>query len=1367
MSDKPTIDGYNGDCEAKTFCYYAANPERVGDYFYVKYTRIMNSYSQMTMFVSFDDGTKTYELDDGPFAPILQTQDAWSARGLSFEVTEADKRVRIRFNGLLKRGNRAAYNAETVRVDELEHVRFVIQFTACSEPFVGSEDAWDPRMSKGRIDQWGLMWGRITPESLPDRTFELRGMRQLVLGPEIIDPKQGKLTLRVAEESHSSFCRYVVPEKLPASILGYIHRNERDAKDFYGFVIPLKSERLRRGIKISQIDVLEVKLLTTTKRSTFGSYPKYYRTTYWDCEIHLNDSKCSLGLLESTTLNDLIELSKLPPPIVPPPVAKKPVPAAENEEETKKSLALVLDLANPFTRDASLCGLKVAALGDLRDKVALWTSAPAQKTIGPHTAPSFATLEFEVPSGFCVTTLAFEAFLEHNRALAAAIDDLIKCYKTRAPPRVGQEPIDWQRKNVAPDIAACLAKIDERFKKSRLPPDVERMIGEKLDEASRDPMFNRLWAVRSSPYFADPEETLAQGKYDSYIGFPKVVSGVIKIWASAFKRESVEHRHRSGLPLKSPVAVLVQRMVESHAAGLVHTRHPLTGDPREIHVLASYGVGVGVSEGHVEGDRFVVRRSNDDRGELKIISAWIGDKDMRVDHCGKQHCVEQEQREKLSITEPVALRLAAIGREIDKVYDSARDLEWAWTGLPGDKFYVLQCRPAARDSAWTDYELTHELGSGFTGQADTLTFAQADELFPRVVTPLTCTTILDNLDPSTFALDDDDDEDDDEDDDDEKPDRQSPIFIANMRVAFNYHHLAMRNCEKTRHEDMVLRDFGLFGRPIYDREIHEAWRKRNDVGDDHRLGFVDRVHDRFSRFDRSIRRMKFKKLVLGKKEYAKRKVDKRCKRKVLEMKSVVDEHNSGQSGLKGAKMTVELEKHLVVLRLASRRYGYISRACVSRQLEIMSLLRGDAAEFTAQNFADMSHLLTNKYSISQKVPRLVLEMNAEIRNGYLFMDHQRKISRPKLEDADVSEIDQWLRKYGGDYAFSEMGHFTDHYENLGPNEFELESEPHVTKPERIYKLLQYLHPWLKNPKGELMEIRKSIIESIPPTQLYVEYKNRHEVIGAFDQSDVQELVKKIASPISRKTRKRIARLLPAARHSLVMREWARCLLSKAVNKVRGLYAQKAIELVNEGKLPDEKLIYYLTRWEVAQLVDAPCSPGLIKKALRRRELWPRLDEARYRPVNRGVPRVIGTNDDDDQLGDEVYAADYATRGVPVCAGVVCNRVFVAERFDDELQGRLQPWDILVVPYIDAGWSQYFPMIGGIITERGSLFSHGAATARDYGVPCIMGVPNATRIFKTGDGVHMDGSTGEIKREDNKSAYFVDNDSSVPRASYYL
>ena len=62
----------------------------------------------------------------------------------------------------------------------------------------------------------------------------------------------------------------------------------------------------------------------------------------------------------------------------------------------------------------------------------------------------------------------------------------------------------------------------------------------------------------------------------------------------------------------------------------------------------------------------------------------------------------------------------------------------------------------------------------------------------------------------------------------------------------------------------------------------------------------------------------------------------------------------------------------------------------------------------------------------------------------------------------------------------------------------------------------------------------------------------------------------------------------------------------------------------------------------------------------------------------------------------------------------------------------QPGDILVVNYTDVGWSPYFPLISGLVTEIGGLLSHGAVVAREYGLPCIVNVQKATSLLKTGE-----------------------------------
>ncbi|OQR78982.1 hypothetical protein BIW11_06043 [Tropilaelaps mercedesae] len=99
------------------------------------------------------------------------------------------------------------------------------------------------------------------------------------------------------------------------------------------------------------------------------------------------------------------------------------------------------------------------------------------------------------------------------------------------------------------------------------------------------------------------------------------------------------------------------------------------------------------------------------------------------------------------------------------------------------------------------------------------------------------------------------------------------------------------------------------------------------------------------------------------------------------------------------------------------------------------------------------------------------------------------------------------------------------------------------------------------------------------------------------------------------------------------------------------------------------------------------------------------------------------------------------RGTPVCAGQVKAPVCVVTTLEDADQ--IQQGDILVTYATDVGWSPYFPLLGGIVTELGGLISHGAVIAREFGLPSIVGVHGATRQFQSGQIVLLDGSQGTI------------------------
>jgi phosphoenolpyruvate synthase/pyruvate phosphate dikinase len=75
---------------------------------------------------------------------------------------------------------------------------------------------------------------------------------------------------------------------------------------------------------------------------------------------------------------------------------------------------------------------------------------------------------------------------------------------------------------------------------------------------------------------------------------------------------------------------------------------------------------------------------------------------------------------------------------------------------------------------------------------------------------------------------------------------------------------------------------------------------------------------------------------------------------------------------------------------------------------------------------------------------------------------------------------------------------------------------------------------------------------------------------------------------------------------------------------------------------------------------------------------------------------------------------------------------------------LEPGEILVSPITDVGWTPYFAVIAGLVTDVGSAVSHGAVVAREYGLPAVLNTRIGTRALRTGDRVLLDGDRGVVE-----------------------
>jgi pyruvate,water dikinase len=100
-------------------------------------------------------------------------------------------------------------------------------------------------------------------------------------------------------------------------------------------------------------------------------------------------------------------------------------------------------------------------------------------------------------------------------------------------------------------------------------------------------------------------------------------------------------------------------------------------------------------------------------------------------------------------------------------------------------------------------------------------------------------------------------------------------------------------------------------------------------------------------------------------------------------------------------------------------------------------------------------------------------------------------------------------------------------------------------------------------------------------------------------------------------------------------------------------------------------------------------------------------------------------------------------GLAASSGVVEGRARVL-RGPEEI-AQLEPGEILVVRTTDVGWTPLFLVAAGVVTELGGPLSHAAIVARELGVPTVVNVSDATRVFRTGDRLRLDGDRGVIEK----------------------
>ena len=240
------------------------------------------------------------------------------------------------------------------------------------------------------------------------------------------------------------------------------------------------------------------------------------------------------------------------------------------------------------------------------------------------------------------------------------------------------------------------------------------------------------------------------------------------------------------------------------------------------------------------------------------------------------------------------------------------------------------------------------------------------------------------------------------------------------------------------------------------------------------------------------------------------------------------------------------------------------------------------------------------------------------------------------------------------------------------------------------------------------------------------------------QARAESMITSLTTRLTERSRVR-ARLagwtLRRVRQLIGLRESPKFLLIVALGVMREQLKEVGRQLAAAGRIDHVDDVFFLDLGDARR--------GLAGEDLR---AWVAEQRATYQQElrRRHIPRLLLSDGTEPEAVAAELAGtagtDGALAGSPASTGMVTARARVVL---DPVGAHLEPGEILVAPSTDPGWTPLFLTAGGLVMEMGGSNSHGAVVAREYGIPAVVGVPEATQKIETGQLITVDGAAGLV------------------------
>jgi rifampicin phosphotransferase len=847
-----------------------------------------------------------------------------------------------------------------------------------------------------------------------------------------------------------------------------------------------------------------------------------------------------------------------------------------------------------------------------------------------------------VPGGFCVTTEAYRLVVQQQ------LDDLMD--KLASATDTG-------------GVAADAGEARRRVLALEPPAELRTAITDHY-EALGD---NEAVAVRSSATAEDLAYASFAGQQDTYlnvVGSAALLDAVRRCWASLWTDRAVSYRNANGIGHRGvALAVVVQRMIDATAAGVMFTANPVTSSRNETVIDASPGLGEAVVSGAVNPDHFVVNAVG-----RRIVARRLGDKRMMITGLrggGTERRELVDQSSVACLDDEQVLQLTDLGQQVQRHYGAPQDTEWALDAA--GRFWLTQARPIT-----TLYPL------------------------PRMHQPglrvLMCLSLAQGL---TRPI--------------------TPMGIAAIRLIGTSVATAIKMPPAQP----------LAGPPAMHAPGQRLFMDitsvlRNRIG---RKAVIAAFGVMEARASAVLK-------VLGEQP---------------EFSIIESSDHTVLRHIAGALIRNRVPVR-VVAGLANPELAYRGIAATERRLRRSLTLPANATatqrlDFVEERVGDLFLLM----------PRTV----AYAVGGLLMLVASRRLLRDVAEPGELQEVLRGLPHNVTTEMDLRLWEVTEQIRNDEPSRtvftdmavpellqrYRDRALPPVAQRGLQAFLRRYGHRavaeidlgmprWSDDP-GHLLGVISNYLR-LDTADL--------DPVSQFKagQTKAESMITSLTTRLTEHSRVR-ARLagwtLRRVRQLIGLRESPKFLLIVALGVMREQLKDVGRELAAAGRIDQLEDVFFLDLGDARR--------GLAGEDLRslvaaRREAYQQELKRRH------IPRLLLSDGTEPEAvaaeADRAAGTDGALTGSPASTGTVTARARVVL---DPVGAHLEPGEILVAPSTDPGWTPLFLTAGGLVMEMGGSNSHGAVVAREYGIPAVVGVPEATHKIETGQLITVDGAAGLV------------------------